>query len=225
MTKKRQNKLRGKLDFAVFIDVIRTENMVDFTKTKIIVDYKWKYTIYAVLCWCLMLFGFFKLFHGNTSWQFWLAGLIFCGFASILTFMLLSGKFLFVGKKGPLFNEFLHHKYGELMSRNGRFKFYELTVEFDSDHGPLYINWKDINKITAHKDEEIEGDITLSVLIEYGNGHYLEFDELLPGWTPFLQQMEQKLPRIKNNWQNDFLISDEQKMVLFENWAEQILTA
>ncbi|MBS3914134.1 MAG: hypothetical protein KG003_06515 [Bacteroidetes bacterium] len=180
-----------------------------------IADYKWKYVIYALVCSGLVLAGFLTFNARERHWQFWLAEVVMCLFASGLFYMLLSPKYRFIGRSGEEFDAYMRHKYDELSNDAGRFQYLEDGFVFRTDEGEIEVFWKDVNSIVAHLEDEVTNDDDICLRLNYSDSNFLEVDEELPGWMKFRSILEQKF-KLHENWTQELLSSGQKEMILFQ---------
>lgn len=180
-----------------------------------VADYKWKYIMYASVCWGIVLAGFLTFGAKERNWQFWLAEVVMGLFGSGLLYMLLSPKYYFIGRKGPEYEEWLNHQHNNMLQQAGRFAYTEKGFSFRTENEEIQIAWNDIKTISAHLEDEITNDDDIALKIEFGQDQFIEFDEEVEGWTLFIHTMHKVFPGINEAWQRDLLSSKEGNMVLY----------
>jgi hypothetical protein len=183
-----------------------------------ITDYRWKYTLYAIICTALVLAGFLTFGAKERHWQFWMAEVVMAVFASGIIYMLLSPKYRFVGKKGPEFDAWLKEKEQALLQDHGKFTFDPNGFVFHANPKDIAVNWSEITRISCHLEDVVTNDDDLCLRIEYGDNHFLEFDEEVPGWMHFRQELVQAL-NISEDWQSELLNSGAKELIIYSKTA------
>jgi hypothetical protein len=187
---------------------------VNETNKIAIADYKWKYLLYAVVCWGLVLAGFLAIGAKERHWQFWMAEVVMVTFALGITYMLLSKKYEFIGRKGPRFDAYLDAKYNDMLTKSGRFLYTEDGFVFHGDGNEIPIQWSEISKISAHLEDVVTNDQDLCLRMEYGENHFLEFDEEIEGWILFKQKLAEKF-QLPGGWEQKLIDSNQKELVLY----------
>lgn len=181
-----------------------------------VADYRWKYILYACVCWGLVLAGFLTFYNSERNWQFWMAEAVMLMFALGLTYMLISPKYIFIGRKGPRFDEYLNNKYNDLVSQDGVFSFVEQGFVFHGEEGDIEIKWEQITRISGHLEDILSNDDDIVIRLEYDEGkHFLEFDEEIGGWLKFRQEMRSHF-NFSPEWQNELIQSGKKEILIWE---------
>lgn len=181
-----------------------------------IADYRWKYVLYACVCWGLVLAGFLTFYNAERNWQFWLAELVMSMFAAGITYMLVSPKYSFIGRKGPKFEAYLNQKYNIMVSEDGSFSYNDSGFVFRGDEAQdISIQWNEISRISGHLEDTVSNDEDLVIRLEYGDNHFLEFDEEIAGWLKFRQEMRAKFG-FTAEWQDRLISSGQKEIVIWE---------
>jgi|GEM_PF-3144595 len=180
-----------------------------------IADSRWKYILYSLICWALVIAGFATIGAKERHWQFWMAEVIMFAFGSGLLYMLLSPKYLFIGRNGAAYDTWMQEKHNELVNQDGIFIYTNVGFIFPGDTEPLEINWSDIQKVIARVEDELSNDDDLVVRIELPNSKFIEFDEEIAGWTKWEEEFRRQFPSVNANWMQEVLISSQKEAVLF----------
>lgn len=180
-----------------------------------IAEYRWRYTLYALLCWVLLIFGFVRNGMNTQSFQFWAAQVLFFLMGSWLTYMLLSSGNKFIGREGELFIRELEEESAKLQGEDGVFRFHDKGFSFLADPvAPLFIPWADIRAIHAWVEDQLNNDDLICLRIEYGEDHFLEFEEDTPGYLKFIRTASHSFPLLSGSWQTDILAVPDRKLKL-----------
>lgn len=179
-----------------------------------IADYRWKYIIYAAICWSLVLAGYFGIAASNRNWQFWMAEVVMLLFALGLTYMLLNPRYRFLGRKGPEYDEWLQQKYQSLLGENGMFEYNDAGFVFHAPDAEVNVLWSQITRISAHLEDLVSNDDDICLRIEYADGHFLEIDEEIPGWLRFTNTIQKQF-NCSKDWQTALSATNVREIVLF----------
>lgn len=180
-----------------------------------IAEYRWRYTLYALLCWVLLIFGFIRNGLNSESFQFWFAQSLFLLMGAWLTYMLLSSGNKFIGRKGELFNRELAEESAKLEDEDGVFRFHDKGFSFLADPvAPVFIPWSEISAIYAWVEDQLNNDDLICLRLEYGNGRFLEFEEDTPGYLKFIRTASFYFPGLSGSWQSVILELPDRKMKL-----------
>lgn len=179
-----------------------------------IVDYRWKYLLYAIVCWSLVLAGFLAIKAKERAWEFWMAEVVMLCFGTGLFYMLFSGRYVFIGRKGADFDAYMQKKYADLLNDTGDFTYTDDGFVFNGDGKQIEIKYSEINRISGHLEDMVSNDDDLVLRIEYGNNHFFEIDEELRGWL-FLRQQLREHFHYDQSWQDVLLKS---KLKEIEIW-------
>ena len=182
-----------------------------------IADYRWKYIVYACICWGLVLAGFLTFGAKERHWQFWMAEIVMFLFGSGLLYMLFNPKYHFIGREGKDYEKWMKEKYQFLLNDDGRFGYTDIGFSFKTDEGLIEIPWESITKISARLEDEISNDDDIVLRIEYGDSHFVEFDEEVAGWIKFIQILRQQFPQIPEDWTGQVTLSTFKEMELFKS--------
>lgn len=180
-----------------------------------IADKRWKYILYASVCWALVFAGFFMFGQKERSWQFWMAEVVMTLFGSALVYMLLSPRYFFIGRSGEAYDRWMEEKTAALLQQDGRFQYVEDGFVFMADDGPVHIVWNLVSKIKVRLEDELSNDDDIVMRIELSDGHFIEFDEEINGWTKWESVLLQQYPSIRQDWMQEFLNSGLREKELF----------
>jgi hypothetical protein len=180
-----------------------------------IADYKWKYILYALVCWGLVLAGFLAFNARERHWQFWMAEVVMLLFALGLCYMLFSPKYEFIGRKGPRFEAYLNQRYNDFLTDHGKFEYFEDGFVFQSEPDTVPVKWSEIQRVTAHLEDVVTNDEDICLKLEYGENHFLEFDEEIPGWLMFKEQLALHIG-LAADWEARLLASGKKELLLFD---------
>lgn len=192
------------------------EETPDDTRIIAVADYRWKYVIYALICWGVVLAGFLTFGAKERQWQFWMAEVVMGLFGSGLLYMLFNPRYQFIGREGKVYDKWLKDKYQQMLKDDGRFIYYEDGFKFHADEGDIDIPWASITKISARLEDEISNDDKIVLRIEYTGGHFVEFDEEVAGWLKFLQVLPGKFPGISEDWPGQVTLNRFGEMDLYQ---------
>ncbi len=180
-----------------------------------VADYKWKYILYAAICWGLVLAGFLAFSAKERHWQFWMAEVVMLSLAGGVSYMLLSGKYDFIGRKGQKFDAYLDSKYKDILNEKGRFDYSDDGFIFHAEGKEIEVKWSEIDRVTAHLEDLVSNDEDLCIKIEYDYKHFLEFDEEIPGWLLFKEKLAANI-QLAENWEKRLLAADQKEILLFK---------
>lgn len=180
----------------------------------IVADRKWKYYLYAAVCWGLVLAGFLTINARERHWQFWMAEVVMLTFALGLTYMLLNKKYRFIGRTGPEMDAWLKGKYEKLLEEEGSFSYTNEGFVFHGDGEEISVNWNDITRISGHLEDVVTNDEDLCLRLEYGESHFIEFDEEVPGWLLFRHKMREVFG-FSPDWQDTLLNSGVKEIEIY----------
>ncbi len=181
-----------------------------------IADYRWKYIIYAIICWALVIAGFFTFNAKERQWQFWMAEVVMFLFGSGLLYMLFNKKYYFIGRRGAEYDQWMAEKHSDLLREDGFFTYFPNGFVFHMEKENLEINWDDIYKITARIEDELSNDDDVVMRLDYALDKFVEFDEEIPGWTKWELMVREHFPQIQENWISVLLKSNDKETVLYK---------
>lgn len=179
-----------------------------------IAEQRWKYWIYLLVCLGLVLAGFLTFNARQRHWQFWVAETVMILFTLGLLYMLFNPRYRFVGRTGPKMDAYLAEQYSELLKEEGLFGYTQDGFTFKAESGMIEIQWKDISRISGHLEDVVTNDEDLCLKIEYGDNHFLEFDEEVPGWLLFRKQLQTQF-NFSWEWQEKLLDSGIKEIEIY----------
>lgn len=185
-----------------------------FENSIVVADRKWKYILYAAVCWGLVLAGFLTIRAKERHWQFWMAEVVMLAFSLGLTYMLLNKKYKFIGRTGPEMDAYLAGKYEDLLKEQGQFSYTAEGFIFKASDKEIPVLWNEIHRISGHLEDVVSNDEDLCLRIEYGDNHFLEFDEEMPGWLLFRHKMREQFG-FGPEWQEKLLDSGNKEIEIW----------
>jgi hypothetical protein len=180
----------------------------------VVADRKWKYVLYSAVCWGLVFAGFLTINAKERHWQFWIAEVVMLAFALGLSYMLLNKKYKFIGRTGPAMDAYLAGKYEDLLTDHGSFTYTSDGFVFKAEDNDIEVLWDEINRISGHLEDVVSNDEDLCLRIEYGENHFLEFDEEMPGWLLFRHKMRERFG-FGPEWQDSLLESGSKEIEIW----------
>lgn len=189
--------------------------MSDLRENKIVIaEPRWKYVVYASVCISLILAGFLTFNAKERHWQFWMAEIVISLFALGILYMLFNPRYRFIGRNSAEMTEYLADKYEHLLRDNGKFTYTETGFVFNGDESDVVIEWNEITRISGRIEDVLSNDDDLVLSIEYGNGHFLEFDEEIPGWLLFRHKMRERFG-FSQEWQDKLIDSGKSEIEIY----------
>lgn len=190
--------------------------MVDFSNKIAIAEYRWKYAIYAILCWVIAAIGFFRITEDRLGVQYTIVLFVISALALYLTIALLHRRFIFIGRKGPIYNDFMNFKHSQLLKASGNLLFSKEGLKIASGNNEEFIAWEQIQNIQLTLEDTLSNDDDVVLTIHYGNKQVFRMDEETPGWLYFTETLPLYLTDIPANWLNDFIRSGNTR---YQLWA------
>ncbi|MBL7811503.1 MAG: hypothetical protein JNL57_04715 [Bacteroidetes bacterium] len=182
----------------------------------VIAEYRWKYILYAVVCWSLVLAGLLTFSVPSRNWQFWMAETVMTAFAMGLTYMLANRKYRFIGRKGPDFDAYMQERYESMRQDTGSFVYVSDGFEFTPEVGNVIrVEWSRIRRISAHVEDVVTNDDDIAIKLEWTEGHFFEVNEEINGWLRFVEELQKAFPQIPDDWQQQVLRSNARELELF----------
>lgn len=190
--------------------------MVDFSNKIAIIEYKWKYAIYALLCWVIAAIGFFRVNGTTLGFQYTIVLLVISALAIYLTVAILHPKFVFIGRKGPLYNDFINYKHFQMVHTSNSFVFNNEGFQANVDSYKGFVRWDEISQIELTLEDSLPNDDEVVLTIHFGQNQNLSIDEESNGWLYFTETLPKYLTEIPENWLDDFIRSGNTRLQL---WA------
>lgn len=177
---------------------------------------RWRYLLYALVCFLILVFGLMKNGFSAYSWQYWF-GQVFLITAMFWIFgLLISSKNRFVGRSTPEFNSELKAELDNADAETGYFKFSEEGFTFAPQSVKFkMVNWNDIIGVYAWIEDQIVVDDVLCIRLNLKNNQFIEFDEIAPGFLTFLTHCHNKLACFPEGWINRLSSMDRRELILF----------
>lgn len=184
-----------------FATVLKNDKIV-----RRIAEYRWRYMLYAFICWGVLILGFVRKGFQSESLQFWLTQGLFFIMAAWLTWLLLSGGSRFIGRSGASFDLGLSEEAAVLASEDGVFRFHDKGFSFLANpKAPVFIPWQQITGISAWVEDNLNGDDQICLRIDYTDSHFIEFEEDTPGYLKFVSRASSFFPVLNGDWQAQIL--------------------
>lgn len=190
-------------------------NQVESFRGKtVITDYRYKFGMYAGVCWTVVIVGIFAYRNPARNWQFWTVEVLMIGMAVYLSFMLLNRRYLFVGKKGPLLFEYLRFRHSQLLEEYGQIAYSKKGFSFVQDGTEIKINWDDIRGINASLIDGLAHDDNVTLEFNIKGGGIFQIDEEISGWMMFETKLREAFPQIPEDWEEKLIKGNETVMKL-----------
>ena len=171
----------------------------------VITDHRYMFGVYAGICWTVVLAGLMAYKNPARNWQFWTVEILMVCMALYLTYMVLSPRYMFVGKKGPVLFEYLRHRQQELLQEYGQIRYTKKGFHFSQDGKQIKIDWENIRGINASLIDGLAHDDNVTLEFRMDDGGVFQIDEEISGWMMLESKLRQEFPQIPEDWEEDLL--------------------